>query len=349
MTNPIQTGLLAYGMSGQVFHAPFLNAHPGFALRAVVERSRKQARQRYPDLRSYDAVDELLADPAIELVVVNTPNDTHVELTHRALRAGKHVLLEKPVAPTVADMQQLWDVARAVNRQVLAYQNRRWDSDFQSVRQVVASGQLGELAEVSFRFDRYKLAPSPKAFKEMPERPGSGLLYDLGPHLLDQALSLFGRPQATRLTTGRFRPGSRVDDYFTLQLHYPQGPLVTLSSGLVVARPLPAFVLHGTRGSYLKPRADVQEAQLLAGLAPQAAGYGLEPAELAGELTLADAAGQLRPQTVPAPRGDYGGLFEAAYQTLRHGAPFPVREDELRWQLEILGQAADAWTVGNPG
>ncbi|OON68648.1 Gfo/Idh/MocA family oxidoreductase [Hymenobacter sp. CRA2] len=347
MTNAIQTGLLAYGMSGQLFQAPFVAAHPGFALRAVVERSRKQAQQRYPDVISYDAVEELLADEAIELVVVNTPNDSHVQLARQALQAGKHVLLEKPVATTMAEVAELWQLARAMNRQIFAYQNRRWDSDFQSVQQVVASGQLGQLVEVTFRFDRYKLPLHHKLFKEQPETAGSGLLFDLGPHILDQALSLFGQPHRTRATLGRYRPGSQVTDYFQLQLFYPGGPLVTLVSGLVIPQPLPSYVLHGTQGSYLKARADVQETQLDQGLSPLDPSYGLEPGELAGQLTLVDSEGQKTVTPVPAPKGDYLQLFEAVYQALRHGAPYPITEEHLLWQLRVMTQPDERWEIGH--
>ncbi|AYA35799.1 oxidoreductase [Hymenobacter oligotrophus] len=343
MSNAIQTGLLAYGMSGQVFQAPFVAAHPDFALRAVVERTRKQAQQRYPAVISYPSVAELLHDPAIELVVVNTPNDTHVALARQALQAGKHVLLEKPVATTPAEVQELWQLARSVNRRLFAYQNRRYDSDFQLVQQVVAGGQLGQLVDVTFRFDRYKLALNPKQFKEEAGRPGSGLLFDLGPHLLDQALSLFGRPARVRRALGRFRPGSQVDDYVQLQLLYPNGPLVTLVSGLVIAQPLPAYVLHGTLGSFQKSRADVQEAQLLAGLSPLDAAYGLEPAAEAGLLTLVDADGQKTQQTLAPPQGNYLQLFEAVHQALRHGGAYPVTEEQLLWQLQALAEPDEPW------
>ena len=344
-TNRIQTGLLAYGMSGQLFQAPFVAAHPAFALRAVVERTRKQARQRYPEVLSYDSVAELLADEAIELVIVNTPNDSHVQLAREALLAGKHVLLEKPVATTVAELRALYQLARAQNRQLLAYQNRRWDSDFQSVRQVIDGGQLGQLVEVTLRFDRHKLALHHKLFKEEPHTPGSGLLFDLGPHVLDQALSLFGRPAQVRRTQGQFRPGSQVTDYFQLQLLYPEGPLVTVAGGLVIPQSLPSFVLHGTHGSFLKPRADVQEAQLNEAMSPLDPSYGREPAELAGQVTVVGPDGQRVTSTVEAPKGDYMGLFEAVYQTLRHGAPYPITEDELLWQLQALTEPDDAWEL----
>jgi predicted dehydrogenase len=337
---PVQTGLLAYGMSGKLFHAPFLAAHPGFELRAVAERSQKQAQQDYPSLISYDSVEALLADPEIELVVVNTPSNTHFDLARQVLEAGKHVLIEKPLVTSSAELQVLEELGQRHNRHVLAYQNRRWDSDFLSVRQVIESGQLGRLIEVHFRFDRYKMALNTKAFKEEPI-PGSGLLYDLGPHLIDQAISLFGQPLRTHKTTGIFRTGSQVTDYFSLHLHYPEGLQVHLTSSLLVAQPQASFVLHGTQGSFSKARTDVQEAQLLQKIAPQDAAYGLETPGQEGILTLAAADGQLSSQPYPAPKGDYTHLFEAVYKTIRHEVPYPIRLEQIRWQLEILEQPAD--------
>jgi predicted dehydrogenase len=341
MPTHIQTGLLAYGMSGRVFHAPFLEAHPGFALAAVTERHQRQAHLHYPAVRTYPSVDALLADEAVELVVVNTPNNTHVEFARQALQAGKHVLLEKPVATTVAEIQELYHLSRRVNCDLLPYQNRRWDSDFQLVRQVVASGQLGQLMEAHFRFDRYKLALNKKTFKEEPI-PGSGLLYDLGPHLLDQVISLFGPPQHSYKALGSYRPGSRVDDYFTFHLQYATGLHVTVTSSLLVADPGPAFVLHGTAGSFSKPRADVQEAQLLQGLSPGADEYGLEPEEATGRLTLVGPDGALSPRALPAPRGHYMGLFEAVRQTIRHQQPYPITEADMVAQLALLEQPPTA-------
>ena len=333
---PIQTGLLAYGMSGRIFHAPFLSTNPGFQLRAVVERSRKTAAATYPGIISYDTVAELLADEALELVVINTPNNTHFELAQQALRAGKHVLIEKPVATTVAELNELLALATRQQRQVLAYQNRRWDSDFQLVRQVVESGQLGRLTEVHFRFDRYKQALNPKTFKEDPAVPASGLSFDLGPHVLDQALSLFGQPLQSHFTRASHRPDSRVDDYFHAHLTYADGLNVFVTGSLLTAAPVPAYVLHGTLGSFQKSRTDVQETQLDQGLLPTAPNYGREPAEAAGTLTLATEPGQFTTSRQPAPAANYAGLFDAVYQTVRHGQPFPVRPEELRWQLEIL-------------
>ena len=335
---PIRTVLLAYGMSGKLFQAPFLAAHPGFELFGVVERTEQRMHHDYPGIRSFGSTAEALADPTVELVVVNTPSNTHFELASQALQAGKHVLLEKPVATSVAQLQELLALARQHGRHLLAYQNRRWDSDYEAVRRVLASGQLGELIEVHIRFDRYKPALHTKKFKEEPG-PGAGLLHDLGPHIIDQALSLFGQPLSAHATVGGHRPGTQVNDFFSLHLPYPAGLNVWLTSSLLVAAPGPAYVLHGTLGSYQKGRTDVQEAQLLQGLAPTAPGYGVEPAGQEGRLTLAAADGHFSSRPDAAPPANYLGLFEAVHQTIRHGAPYPIRDEQLLWQNELLEQA----------
>ena len=177
---------MAYGMSGRVFHAPFINTHPGFELTAVVERHDKKMAERYPDISSYNHNEELLRDKESGINIVNTPNNTHFDLAKRSLQAGKHVLVEKPIAATVAEVKELFDLAREVGKQLMVYQNRRWDSDFLSVKEVIESGRLGQLIEVHFRFDRYKTTLSPKQFKETKSMAPNGLAYDLGPHLIDQ-------------------------------------------------------------------------------------------------------------------------------------------------------------------
>ena len=335
-SSPIATGLLAYGMSGKVFHAPFLAQHPGFELRSVVERTQRRMVADYPDIVSYPSVEALLADPTLELVVVNTPSFTHFDLARQALQAGKHVLLEKPVTTSVREVRELFDLARQQDRQVLAYQNRRWDTDFGSVRRVVESGQLGRLIEAHFRYDRFKPQLNPKKFKEDGSIPGSGLLFDLGPHLLDQAISLFGPPLKVEKTQGSYREQSQVDDYISLHLHYPQGLHVYVSSSLLVADPGPAFIVHGTQGSYLKDRTDPQEAQLQAGMRPTDAAYGHEQPGQEGRLTLAAPDGTLLATAEAAAPSTYMGLFEAVYQAIRHGKPYPVTQAQLEAQLAII-------------
>ena len=338
MSSPISTGLLAYGMSGRVFHGPFVALNPGFDLMAVVERSQKKAHLDFPNILSYDSVDQLLSDATIELVVVNTPPDTHFEFVEKALLAGKHVLVEKPIAISPAEVGILYDLAREKGKHLFVYQNRRWDSDFLSLKKVIESGRLGQLIEVHLRFDRYKAALSAKLFKETKGVPGNGLVYDLGPHLIDQAISLFGRPLSFTKTTGIYRENSEVIDYFHIHLKYPGQLNVFLTSGLLIAQPTPAFVAHGTLGSFQKNRVDVQESQLEQSIWPNDPQYGFEPDGEEGILTTFDQEGKKLVEFIPSERGNYIGLFDAVHHTLREHALYPITEEHIAWQMEIVAK-----------
>lgn len=336
MSKPIVTGILAYGMSGRIFHAPFLSTNPAFALKAIVERHEKKAAKTYPQIISYNSVDELISDEEIELVVVNTPNYLHFEHATQALKAGKHVLIEKPAAPTGAEVKQLFDLGREVNRHVMVYQNRRYDSGFLSVKEAIESGKLGELIEVHFRLDRYKAAIGPKLFKEKGDMPANGLVYDIGAHLVDNAISLFGKPLAFDKVTATHREGSEVPDYFSFRLSYPHGLQVYLTSSLLTVEPTAGFVINGTVGSFIKNRSDVQEAQLDAGMLPTDPAYGIEPEGNEGKLVTMGADNERTVEWVPSPKGCYELLFEAVHHTIRNNALFPVTEEHVAWQLELL-------------
>ena len=331
----VKTGLLAFGMSGRLFHAPFLNAHPAFDFTAVAERSRKKVNDIYPATKSYSSAEELISDPELELIIVNTPNNTHFEYARQALLAGKHVLIEKPFTATVQEAKTLYSLAEKQQKHVLAFQNRRWDCDFESVRSVIESNQLGKLLEVHFRFDRYKPAIEAKAFKELP-LPGSGLAYNLGTHVLDQVISLFGKPLQYHKTTAVNRAGSQVDDYAFFHLMYNGNLNVYVHVSLLVARPLPAFVIHGTKGSYIKERTDIQEKQLDQGISPRDPAYGIEMPGNEGELVLIADNGQKTTTKLPSSKGDYSGLFEAVYRQIRNGEIYPIKPEHILWQMEIL-------------
>jgi scyllo-inositol 2-dehydrogenase (NADP+) len=331
----ITAGLLAYGMSGKVFHAPFLNAHDGFALKAIVERNKKNAVNDYPDVLSYNSIDELLNDEEIELVVVNTPNNLHYEHAKLALQKGKHILVEKPFTATSAQAKELFKLADEAGKQILFYQNRRWDSDFISVKKVLASGKLGKLNEMHLRYDRYRNVIGPKAFKEQAIE-ASGLLYDLGPHLLDQVISVFGKPETFHKVLGKNRKGTVVDDFFSIQLNYPDSVNVFVTSSMLVVNPQAAFVLHGINGSFIKERADVQEEQLLAGQKLTDEGYGVEPDGKQGLLTTIDEQGNKAEETIASEVGSYLPLFDAVYRAIADDEPYPVTREHVLIQLEIL-------------
>lgn len=335
---PVKTGLLAYGMSGRLFHAPFIHAHPGFIFSAVTERSQKKVNQVYHGVKSYDSIDDLILDPELELIIVNTPNNTHFNYAKKALQAGKNVLIEKPITTSVSEAKELFNLGRDRQKHVMAYQNRRWDSDFQLVRDVIAGKKLGRLVEMHIRFDRYKPLIEAKAFKEEPI-PGSGLAYNLGPHVLDQAIALFGQPMQFSKTTGGHRIGTKVDDYAFFHLQYKNGFQVYIHVSLLCARPMPAYILHGEKGSFLKERTDVQEKQLDQGLPLGDAAYGDDGSK--GELTLVDVNGQHVKEMIRSPRGDYSRLFEAVYQQVRNQQPYPITEEDILCQLEILERKMD--------
>jgi len=335
MQKPINTGILSFGMSGKLFHSPFLDAHPGFNLMAVAERSEKKAQLRFPDIISYHSVEELLENPDLELIVVNTPNYTHFEFALKALRAGKNVLIEKPFAVTSEEAEILFSEATAAGLYILPYQNRRYDSDFLSVKEVLASGKLGRMVEAHLRYDRYRYGIGPKVAKETP-MPGSGLLFDLGPHMLDMVLELFGNPLEWTKTLGHYRPGTQVDDYAHIHLKYPGQVQVFVTISMLVADVQPAFILNGTRGSYIKERSDIQEQQLLADMHPDHPSFGIEAAGKEGLLTQIAENGAQTQTLVPTVKSTYLNLFEAVYQTIRNGAPYPVSQDQILQQIAIL-------------
>lgn len=339
MYQPINTGLLSFGMSGRIFHAPFIQAHPGFRLNAVTERHHKKANQFYPDIKSFQTTEELINLKELELIVINTPNHTHFKYAKQALRVGKHVLVEKPFTTSLSEAQELLQLGKEVQCKVMVYQNRRWDSDFKSVKNVVQSGKLGKLIEVHFRFDRYNNNAGSQTLKT--PAAGSGIVFGLMPHLLDQAICLFGKPLRYFKSTGCNRSGAMVDDYAFLHLVYPHNLNVFLHASLFVAKPLPAFVLHGIKGSYIKNRTDVQEKQLDQGLSPLDKNYGLEIPGAEGELTLVDDGGSKTREYLSAIKGDYNQFYEAAYQHIRNYKTFPVKDEQLLWQIEMIEEKND--------
>jgi len=342
MNGPIQTGILAYGMSGKVFHAPFVACNRRFHFRAVTERNKKEANKRYPGIISYDSVVELLNDKAIELVIINTPNNTHFEYAREAILAGKHVLIEKPCVATKEEAQLLFALGKEHQKYVMVYQNRRWDSDFKMIRSVLDSGKLGHLIEAHFRFDRYRAEIGPKVFKEQPF-PASGIAYDLGSHLVDQVISLFGKPGKSLKIGTKNREKTAVDDYVNFILSYPTGLQVYVTVSSLVADQGPGYILHGTKGSFKKNRTDIQEIQLSAGTLPTDPGYGVEGESAKGILTYFNEKREKEVSMLTPLKGNYAELFDAVYEQIREGVPYPVKEKEILDQLEILAQPV--WNI----
>lgn len=339
MMRTINTALCSFGMSGRVFHAPFLEQHPGFNLYAVWERSKKAVRSLYPNVISFDSYEALLADNAIELVVVNTPTYTHYDFTKAALLAGKHVVVEKAFTVTVAQAEELVQLAKDQNRMLSVFQNRRWDSDFKTVKKIVEEKHLGKIVEAEFHFDRYNLSLSPKAHKENPA-PGAGVLHDLGPHIIDQALYLFGMPDALFADIRSLRPSSQVSDYFDILLFYP-ALRVRLKSSYIVKEPLPAYILHGTEGSFVKHRADIQEEALQKGGKPKGKSWGQEPATAKGILHKIGKEGDLR-EKITTEKGNYMDYYQGIYEALTEGKPVPVSGEDGIAVMRIIESAINS-------
>jgi scyllo-inositol 2-dehydrogenase (NADP+) len=335
----IQTALLSFGMSGQVFHAPFLHLHPGFNFYAVWERTKNIAAEKYPAVKTYRTFEEILSDDEIELLVVNTPNYTHYDYVKRALSAGKHVVVEKPFVATVQEGEELIALSKKQNKVLSVFQNRRWDSDFQTVKKVLENKWLGELVEAEFHFDRYKEELSPKAHKEVPG-PGTGSLYDLGSHIIDQALHLFGMPQLVFGDIRIVRPISQVDDYFELLLYYP-GLRVRLHSSYLVREPQAGYILNGSKGSFIKSRADVQELQLQSGFFPDQEGYGVEPESESG-LIHTEWEGKVKRETLPTENGNYLAYYEGIYQAIRENKQPPVTATDGLNVIRIINAAIES-------
>ena len=277
----MNVGLVGFGFGGQVFHAPIIRAVAGLHLTTIVRRN-GASDPRYPDVTFVRSVDELLARP-IDLVVVATSNTSHHPIARQCLLAGRHVVVDKPFTTTVAEAEDLVQVAKQKGRVVSVYQERRYTGDFVTVQRVVADGVLGRIVSYEAHFDRFRLELRPGAWREQP-LPGSGVWFDLGPHLLDQALLLFGIPEAISADIRIERDGAAVDDAFDVTLRYPR--MRATLRGSMLAQPLaPSFALHGAKGSFVKYGLDPQEAALKAGRTPDEPDWDVEPAELYGQLT----------------------------------------------------------------
>lgn len=331
----IKTALLSYGMSGKVFHAPFLAIHPGFELLGSWERSKKLIQEDYPSVKSYASIDDLLQDD-VDLVVVNTPVETHYEYAKKVLLAGKHAIVEKAFTTTVVQAQELAALAKEKGLKLAVFQNRRWDSDFKTVKKVVTENLLGEIVEAEFHFDRYNPNLSPKQHKET-ANSGAGILKDLGPHLIDQALFLFGLPQSVFADIRITREHSLVDDYIDILLYYANFR-VRLKAGFFVREAIPSFIVHGKKGSFLKPRGDVQEDDLKLGKKPNLETWGTESEAHQG-LLHTEVNNDIFKANLLTLQGNYYDFFEGVYQSVVNNKPEPVTAQDGVHVMQIIEAA----------
>ncbi|HKH99794.1 MAG TPA: Gfo/Idh/MocA family oxidoreductase [Candidatus Sulfotelmatobacter sp.] len=340
----VRVGLIGFGLAGQAFHAPVIRGVSGMELACVLERHTSLTKEKYPEVRVARTLDELLSDKTIGLCVVATPNDSHFSYTKACLEAGRDVVVDKPFTPTMAEAEQLVGLAAGRGRLLTVYQDRRWDGVFLTVKQLVSSGALGAIAEYEARFDRFRLQPKPDAWRERPDAPAAGVLWDLGPHLIDQALVLFGEPEGITAAALHQRPTSQVDDAFDVCLDYPRSRAglratlrATLRARIVAYAPGPHLLIHGTEGSFVKYGMDPQEEILRGPNCPDGldwgADWGLEPEDRWGTLSRVGEA----PRKVPTERGDYRGFYANVRDAIEKGSPLDVTpEQALRTMRALL-------------
>lgn len=333
---PINTALCSFGMSGWVFHAPFILIDPRFRFYAVWERTKNLAGEKYPGVKTYRSLEELLADEEVELVIVNTPNITHYQYAKQSLLAGKHVIVEKPFTVSVEEGKELIELAGKKNKKLSVYQNRRYDSDYRTIKKVLEQKLLGDLVEAEFHFDRYSEILSPKQHKEIAVK-GTGALYDLGSHLIDQALQLFGMPAAVFADIRAARSISKVDDYFDLLLYY-ETFRVRIKASYQVREPLPGYILHGSKGSFIKPKTNIQEEALTAHKIPGQPGWGTEPITEKG-LLHTEKNGKIFREYIISETGNYADYYDGMYETIRNNKPVPVEPAEALNVIKIIETA----------
>lgn len=326
-------------MSGKLFHAPFIEAHPGYELSAIVERHNNDSKERYPHAKLYRSVEELCADNDLKLIIVNTPTHLHFEHAKMVLQAGKNMVIEKPFAINVKDAEEITALAQKNKLFISIYQNRRYDGDFRAVKEVIQNELLGEIREVEIRYDRYRPNFGGKQHKEG-NMPGAGNLFDLSPHLVDQAIQLFGFPHAIFADLIKMRDDVAVPDYFELLFYYDR-LRIRLKASVIARESTYAYVLHGMKGTYLQQRSDMQEQQLLAGVKPSLENWCPAPASPDGLLHTEINGEVIRKETTSAP-GNYMGYYDDVYKALTGDGANPVPATDGIMNTRIIDAALES-------
>lgn len=337
MSKQFNVGLIGFGMAGNLFHAPFISAVQGLTLSKIRETKEHHIaiiKKRYPQTIIVNDTREILNDPSIDLVIVATPNTTHFNLAKEALLAGKHVVVDKPFTVRSSEASELVELAKEQQKLLTAFQSRRWDSDFKTIQKIISSGLLGQLAEYEAHYDRFRNTLRPDTWKEDGEL-GTGILYDLGSHLIDQALVLFGLPKAITAQLRAQRRGSRINDNFELILEYDRLK-VTLKGGMLVKEQIPRYILLGNNGSYVKYGIDVQEEALLAGQTPDSSpNWGQEPESIWGIMNTEFNGIEFRGKVKSEP-GDYRGYYQNVYKALLGDEALAVQPEHARNIIRVI-------------
>jgi scyllo-inositol 2-dehydrogenase (NADP+) len=342
----IGVGLIGYGVGGRIFHAPFISAVRGLKLVSIMQRTGDEAAKAYPAVRICRSVEELLEDKHVELVVVSTPNGTHFPLAKQTLRSGRHVVVDKPFAPSSEEARELAELARRKGLYVVPFQNRRWDGDFLTIRKILADGDLGRLVTFESHLDRFRPATREKRWKETGS-PANGMLFDLGPHLVDQVVSLFGPPAAITASVRSDRDATAIEDAFDITLHYPgtggKELLAHCRATYLACIRAPRFLLHGTRGSFEKYGVDPQEPALVSGArvpALDSSEIWLQESDDAwGRMVVAPVLASptiLIEKRIKTEPGDYRRFYANVRDAILGNAPIDIRPDEGYRVIRIL-------------
>lgn len=322
----MRVGLIGYGFVGKTFHAPLIAATKGLELACIASTQAARVHQDWPGVRVCTP-EQLLKSQDVELVVIASPNETHVSLASSALRSGKHVVVDKPFTLHLHEAQQLTQLAQSQGKILSVFHNRRWDSDFLAVRKAIESGLIGRVVHFESHFDRYR--PEVRDRWREQDVPGSGVWYDLGPHLIDQALQLFGTPRHIQVHLGKHRAGAQTDDWAHAVLEYDHCH-VLLHASMLVASGSPRFTVHGEKGSLIKRKPDIQEAQLLAGIQPGSEGWGIDP----DPLEFWSPAGVMEHLATPA--GNQGAYYAQLRDALQGLGPIPVTAEQACQVMSVL-------------
>lgn len=355
MSTEIGVAVVGFGLGGRVFHAPFVSAVPGLKLEAIVQRKGDEAAKAYPETRILRSFEEALSDAAVQLVVVSTPNETHFALAKKALEAGKHVVIDKPFAATSAEARELVELARKKALKVVPFHNRRWDGDFLTVKRLLAEGAVGRLVTFESHFDRFRPIPREATWKES-EDPANGMLFDIGPHLVDQCMALFGVPDAITASVRKDRDETAIEDAFDITLHFTvkgHALLAHCRAGMLACDASPRFLLHGTRGSFKKYGLDPQEPALVSGAKVPQLGSGdtwlEEDVSAWGTLTVAPVPadpGTLVRHEVITERGDYRGFYANVRDAIQGVAEQEVKAEDGYRVVRLLELARESSREG---
>ncbi len=329
----LTVGVIGFGLSGRYLIIPYLFVNKNFRVKTVVQHSATTALTIFPTIQTTHSVDELLSDVEIDLVIISSPNPTHFDYAQRSLRAGKHVLIEKPMCSTVEEAEILIALAQQQKKILSVYQNRRFDGCFKTVEKIIKSGVLGDIFNVELRFDRWRPEPNPKKWKEIPAL-SVGILYDLGAHVIDQAFYLFGVPNGFDGHVQSQRSGSKIDDAFDIRLYYDK-LTITLKSSMLVREPTPRYLLHGTQGSFVKYGVDPQEDMLKAGMTPDMKGFGEDMPKFYGTLNT-EISGLEFQGKIKTLKGDFGELFQNVYEAIVEGKELIVKPELVVEQIRIM-------------